>query len=570
VRFDISAPANATLLGNSSPIVSPDGRKIAFAATGADRKTMLWVRSLDSEDARPLAGTEDARVYLFWSPDSRFLAFGSEGKLKRIEATGGPAQTLCDAPNVLGGFWTSDNRIVFGTLGPLEVVSASGGIPTPLTALDHSRDEQYHVLPAMLPDGLHFVYWRVSIPQENGGIYVGSLDAKPDQQSTKRLLPDISGAVYVPSPLMGDAPGFLLFVRGAKVSSAAASGTLMAQPFDPKRLELSGEAVPVAEQVPVRGGFSASATGVLAFGISGIEGSTQLTWYDRKGNVLSTAGEIGEYQSLALAPDASRVAYQRGADLWLFEFARGVNTKFTFGYPSQTPAWSADGSRIAFMSLRGNGYGIYQKASNLAGQEELLYQSPNPKGYPPDWSHDGKFLMYNELSSDGKQGDLWILPMGGSATDRKPLSFLRTEFEEGGGRFSPDDRWVAYVSNQSGKAEIYVLPFDASNPGSSAPGGLRQVSKDGGLDVRWSANGKELFYLAPDGYLMSVDVNAAGGAFQIGAPQRLFKSLAGYGSWDVSADGKRFLIAAPAASSAAPQASSPYHVVVNWTQLLKR
>jgi len=569
VRFDISAPANTTF-GNDAATVSPDGRKIVFVATRADRKPMLWVRSLDSEEARLLAGTEDATLP-FWSPDSRFLAFASGGKLKRIEATGGPAQTLCDAPTVVGGFWTSDNRIVFGSLGPLQQVSAAGGIPTPLTALDHSRNEQYHVFPAMLPDGHHFIYWRASIPQENGGIYVGSLDAKPEQQSTKKLLPDATPAVYVPSPLAGDAPGFLLFVRGAEQSSAASGGTLMAQPFDSKRLELSGEAVSIAEQVLARGGFSASATGVLAFGIGGIQGSTQLAWYDQKGNVLSTAGETGEYQSLALSPDQTRVAYERALDLWLFDFARGVNTKFTFGNPSYTPAWSADGSRIVFMSVRGNGWGIYQKASNLAGQEELLFQSPDPKGQPPDLTHDGKFLMYNALSSDGKQGDLWILPMSGPAADRKPRSFLRTEFEEGAGRFSPDVRWVAYQSNQSGKTEVYVLPFDESNPGSSAAGGLHQVSKDGGRDVHWSGNGKELFYLAPDGYLMSVEVNAAGGAFQTGAPQRLFKSPgAGRGSWDVSGDGKRFLIAAPPASGAASSASRPFHVVVNWTQLLKR
>jgi eukaryotic-like serine/threonine-protein kinase len=576
VRFEIPAPANTTFVDNSGPKVSPDGQKIAFVATGADRKPMLWVRSLDAEEARALAGTEDATVYLFWSPDSRFLAFGSGGKLKKIEATGGPAQTLCDAPLFVGGFWTSDNRILFGTQGPLQVVSAAGGTPTPLTALDRSRNEQFHVYPAMLPDGHHFLYWRVSIPQENGGVYVGSLDAKPEQQSTKRLLPDFTPAVYVPSPLAGDAPGFLLFVRGSTISSAAASGTLtsgtlMAQPFDPKRLELSREAVPIAEQALALGGFSASPTGVLAFRTGGTQGNRQLTWYDRKGNVLSTAGEIGEYQSLALSPDQTRVVYQRGADLWLFEFARSVNTKFTFGTPSRTPAWSADGSRIVFMSYGGSGTGIYQKASNLAGQEELLFQSPEPKGYPPGWTHDGKFLMYNALSSDGKQGDLWVLPMGGTTADRKPLSFLRTEFEEGGGRFSPDDRWVAYESNQSGKTEIYVLPFDASSPGSSGAGGLHQVSKDGGRDVRWRGDGKELFYLAPDGYLMSVDVSAAGGAFQTGAPQRLFKSPAsGLGSWDVSADGKRFLIAAPPASGATSPASPPYHVVVNWTELLKR
>jgi predicted Ser/Thr protein kinase len=195
VRFEISAPANATL--GRAFAVSPDGLKIAFAATGADRKPMLWVRSLDSEEARPLTGTEDA-ADPFWSPDSRFLAFQSGGKLKKIEATGGPAQTLCDAPTFTGGAWTSDNRILLGTLGPLQVVSASGGTPTPLTVLDHSRNELAHETPAMLPDGHRFLYFRLSIPLENGGVYVGSLDVKPEQQSAKRLL-DATPAVYMPS-----------------------------------------------------------------------------------------------------------------------------------------------------------------------------------------------------------------------------------------------------------------------------------------------------------------------------------------------------------------------------------
>jgi Tol biopolymer transport system component/predicted Ser/Thr protein kinase len=560
VRFDISAPPNVTL--GDSFAVSPDGRKIAFVATGADRKPMLWVRSLDSEEARPLAGTEDAGIP-FWSPDSRFLAFRSGGKLKRVEATGGPAQTLCDAPTFDGGVWTSDGRILFGTLGPLQVVSAAGGMPTPLTALDNSRNEVEHTVPRMLPDGHHFLYFRVSMPLENGGVYVGSLDAKPEQQSTKRLLPDPTGAVYVPSPLTGDAPGLLLFLRGLTFSSVA-GGTMMAQPFDPKRLELRGEAVSIAEQVT---SASLSPTGVLVFRAGGIQG-TQLTWVDRKGAVLSTAGEIGEYQNLALSPDQQRVAHERGNDLWLFEFARGVNTKFTFGNPSESPAWSADGGRIVFMSIRGSRTGIYQKASNLSGQEQLLYQSSDPK-LRPSWTRDGRFLMYDALSLERKHGELWILPLGGSAADRKPLSFARTDFNECCARFSGDGRWVAYESNQSGKGEIYVLPFDASNPGSGA-GGLHQVSRDGGGDVHWSGNGKELFYLGPDDYLMSVDVSASGGAFEAGTPQRLFKSPAtGFGTWDASANGKRFLIAAPA-SGAASSASRPYHVVVNWTELLKR
>ncbi|SPF46036.1 Serine/threonine protein kinase [Candidatus Sulfopaludibacter sp. SbA4] len=561
VRFEIPAPASATFITSSSPVVSPDGRKVAFLATGADRKPMVWVRSLDSEQARPLTGTEDASRNLFWSPDSRSLAFGSGGKLKKIEAAGGPAQTLCDAATDGGGVWTSDNRILYGTLGPLQLVSAAGGTPTPLTTLDRSRNELAHGGPSMLPDGHHFLYLRFSIPFENSGLFIGSLDAKPDRQSATKLLPGFTSAVYVPSPLTGDAPGFLLFLRGLTMVSD--SGTLMAQPFDPKRMEFAGDAVPLAEQVS---SFSASPNGVLAFKTAG-PGNRQLTWYDRKGSVLSTAGEAGDYSSLALSPDGTRVAYARTSDLWLFEFARGgVPAKFTFGNFAEGPTWSADGSRIVFVSIRGSGIGIYQKASNLAGQEELLYQSPDLKGLP-NWTHDGKFLMYTALGSDGK-GGLWILPAAGSATDRKPLPFLRTGFDETFGRFSPDGRWVAYQSNQSGKNEVYVLPFDAANPGSPSAAGLHQVSKDGGTFPRWSQNGKELVYLAPDGNLMSVEVRVTGSAFQTGTAQPLFK-LPAASPWDVSADGQRFLIAAPASSGAAP-ASAPYHVVMNWTGLLKR
>jgi Tol biopolymer transport system component len=523
---------------------------------------------MDAEDARPLPGTEDATAEdpPIWSPDSRYLAFASAGKLKKIEAAGGPAQTLCDAPLVLGGAWTPDNKILFGTLGPLQIVSAEGGTPTPLTVLNKSRNELAHELPTMLPDGHHFVYLRLSVPFENGGVYIGSLDSKPEQQSTKKLLPDTTGVVYVPSPGDRNAPGFLLFARGATMTSNA--GTLMAQPFDPKRMEFKGppgssEAVSIADQVR---GFSASATGVLAFSTS-TQGARQLTWVDRKGAVLATVGEPGEYNGLTLSPDGTRVAYLRGPDLWLFELARGVPTRFTFGNLSQYAWWSADGNRILFLSVRGSGWGIYQKAANLAGPEELLFQSADPKRNP-NWTHDGKFLIYDVLSSDGKGFDMWVLPTAGSAADRKPVPFLRTQFNEGNGFFSPDGRWVAYESDQSGKSEIYVLPFDETNPG-SPPGSLHQVSKDGGTETLWRGDGRELFYHAPDGYLMSVDVNVTGRTFQSGAPQRLFKMAPGT-AWSLAADGKRFLLALPVSASSGAPASQPYHVVVNWTALLKR
>ncbi len=296
---------------------------------------------------------------------------------------------LCEDPTPGSGVWTSDNRILFGGLAPLQIVSAAGGMPTPLTVIDHSRGELGHDTPVMLPDGRHFLYVRVAVPGvENGGVYIGSLDSKPDQQRNKRLLPDTKGlrGIRALASHPGDSPGLLLFVRGISLSSLENGGTLMAQPFDPKRMEFTGDAVPIAQQVGLSG-FSASPTGVLTFFTSGAQGSSRLTWVDRKGAVISTAGDAGEYYNLALSPDGARVAYQRVIDLWLFEFAGGRNTKFTFGNPSEYPTWSANGDRVAFVSLRASGWDIFQKASNSSGQEELLYAvagSPGvSSGFPP-------------------------------------------------------------------------------------------------------------------------------------------------------------------------------------------
>jgi eukaryotic-like serine/threonine-protein kinase len=378
----------------------------------------------------------------------------------------------------------------------------------------------------------------------------------------KRLLPDITNVLYAPSAEAATAPGFLLFVRGLALSSITRGATLMAQPFDPKRLEFTGDAVPIAEHVPPRG-FWVSTTGELVYQQAGSQATRQLTWYGRDGKVLGTPGEPGDYNQLALSPDAAQVAYRRGSDLAVFEFARGVNTPFTFGNASQNPVWSPDGSRIGFFSIRGGGFGLYQKASNGAGQEQLLFQSPNPAANP-SWSHDGRFLVYDGLGADAKtQDDIFVLPLTQGA-DRKP--FLSTQFNEFGGRFSPDGRWIAYQSNRSGRFEIYVLPFDASNPASGGAGGLRQISKDGGDHVRWRSDGKELFFDAPDGSIMSVDVNGSGAAFLSETPKALFKATPPV-DWDVTADGKSFLVAAPSAAGAA---SSSYQVVLNWPQMLKK
>jgi Tol biopolymer transport system component/predicted Ser/Thr protein kinase len=559
VRFEIPAPANAKFDDFSGPVVSRDGRKIAFIATGADRKPMIWVRSLDAEEARPLAGTEDA-YGPFWSPDSRFLAFASGGKLKKIGATGGPAQPLCDAPSLRGGVWTSDNRILFGTLGPLQVVSASGGMPTPLTVVDHSRNELAHAVSAMLPDGHHFFYLRVSVPVEKGGVYIGSLDARPEQQGTKRLLPDFTGAVYVPSLLAGDAPGFLLFVRGLTLGSTTAGGTLMAQPFDLKRLELSGEAVPVAEQVT---SFSSSPTGVLAFWSGGPQGNTQLTWYDRKGNVLTKAGEIGEYNNFRLAPDEKRIAFDRpdaesgSMDVWVMDLIRGTTSRLTFDPAiDNLPIWSPDGLRILYPNNRTGVFDLYVKAATGAGQEEVLVKLGTPTGWGTHWSRDGRFIMY-EIPGAKTGRDLWIAPQFG---DRKPFLYLQTQFNESEGSFSPDGRWVAYVSDESGRNEIYVQAFPLS-------GAKWQISTRGGSEPSWRKDGTELFYLAADRNLMAVPIQL-GAAFEAGVPKSLFPIAVTQQrhSFAVANDGQRFLVSA----SPGGERTVPMTVVLNWQAGLKK
>ena len=327
MRFEIPAPGGAAL--SNYLALSPDGRKLAFLATGKDSLQMVWIRSLDANEARPLPGTEGAtNSFLVWSPDSRLVAFASGGQLRKIEVAGGPAQTVCAATSAEDGFWTPDNRIVYGTVGPIFQVSASGGTPTQLTASGSSRVEVIQVPGALLPDGRSFLYSRLTLgANENGGIYVGSLDAKPEQQSTKRLLSDGSSVRYVPSADAAPAPGFLLSVRGAEAPFL--SGTLMAQPFDPKRLELSGAAVPIAEQVYFAQGFSTASNGKLAY--RAITAQSQLTWADRSGKITATAAPPGIYDNIRLAPDDKRVAFDTLADVRVTDLVRGVPSRLTFG-----------------------------------------------------------------------------------------------------------------------------------------------------------------------------------------------------------------------------------------------
>jgi hypothetical protein len=477
---------------------------------------------------------------------------------------------------VLGGGWNQNDTIIFGTLQGVRQVSASGGSPSPVTS---SRTA---ATPSFLPDGRHFVYFSPPSQERGPGIYIGSLGTKPEEQSSKPLLADFSPVGFAASP--DSDVGYLLFVRGS--GAPGSPGTLMAQRFDTRRLELIGEAVPIAEQVS-NVSFSVSKTDVLAY----VTGSTtlgavaatvvrgviqgRLTWFDREGKVLGAFGDQSSYRTLALSPDGKRVAFDRGdlqkpntRNIWLYDFARGVTTRFTFDSGADfDPAWSPDGSEIAFASNRTGPFNIYEKTSNLAGEDQLLFKSNDAK-VTSGWSPDGRYLLFfNPVPPN----HIWLLPVGGKGADQKPIKFSDSEFNEAAARFSPDGRWIAYSSTESGRSEIYVRPFHAASVSgtSTANGkpiaGKWMVSKDGGDSVLWRHDGKELFYLSPNGMAMAVDVNTSG-VFQAGVPKPLFKTPSGVLFWDVSSDGKRFLMAAPSTANT----QRPFTIVLNWQSALKK
>jgi eukaryotic-like serine/threonine-protein kinase len=572
MRLEIPLPEDTTADLGGVFALSPDGRQLAFVVAGSDGVSRLWVRPLDSLEARALPGGESSAGIppFFWSPDSRFIAFDGGGKLEKIYISGGPPQTVCTiGGHAVGGTWNRDGVMVFSMPpGSLMRASGDGGPATPLTTLDASRGEISDGSPYFLPDGRHFLYSRLSPLPEYNGTYIGSLDARPEKQDSKRLLAD-AGVTYAPSS--DPNVGHLLFIR---------DGALMAQPFDAGRLELTGEPVAMSEQASVSG-FSAGGTGVLVYrtGVALNSAPTgiiqgQLTWFDRLGKVLGTFGEPGLYGTLALSPDGKRVAFERvdpqarNRNIWLYEIARGVTTRFTFDQFFDTdPVWSPDGSRVAFNAIRGGPLDLFAKDSNLSGQDQLLLKSSDYK-FPTSWSRDGRFLLYWTL---GPPTRVWALPLGDGAADRQPIPMANSQFNETTGRFSPDGRWIAYQSDESGKTEIYVKPFDASSAArsSSAAGapvaGKWMVSNGGGASPLWRGDGKELFYLSSDGMATAVELNTTG-AFRPGVAKPLFKVPPGLVNWDVTPDGKRFLLVAPSATGARPF----FTVVLNWQAGLKK
>jgi Tol biopolymer transport system component len=555
-RYTITLPENTTSIHSFA--ISPDGRYLAIAAVVNGHRE-LWLRPLDALQAQPMSGTEDAS-FPFWSPDSRYIGFFAQGKLKKIAAKGGPAQYLCDAPYGGGGSWNRDNVIVFspntalearGT--PIQRVFADGGVPADIIGTKGNN-----VFPVFLPDGRHVLYRVFGLPVGENGVYLSSLDGKVN----RRVLSDASSVAF--------AAGRLLFIR---------ENTLMAQPFDAASGQTMGEAFPVDPGVSSRSlpPFSVSETGLLLlYQSGGVDANNQMAWYDRGGKLLGTVGSPGLVMDPAISPDEKSVVFRRqtraGADLWLRDLTREVEQRFTSDASfNRGPIWSPQGDRIVFTSNRGGALGdLYQKAASGTGQDELLLAT-GPDKVPTQWSRDSRFIVYMATSRSALR-DIWVLPMEGGV-DRKPSPqpatlFLHSESSAYYGQLSPDSHWMAYTSDESGQPEVYVRPF---------PGGefQQKISIAGGEQPRWRGDGKELFFLGEDGKMMAVAVRAVAGtkpSFEPATPQPLFEAhLASGGKalfeYDVTADGKRFLVNTSGGSSASPPVLT---VEVNWDAGMKK
>jgi eukaryotic-like serine/threonine-protein kinase len=548
LRLEVTTPPTSD---PTSFALSPDGRQIVFVAAG-DGGSTLWLRPLDQTTAQPLPGTRGA-TFPFWSPDSRAIGFFADAKLKRLDLPGGKAQELADASNGRGGAWSRDGVILFAAnvISGLLRVPATGGTPTSVTR--PAPGELGHRFPEFLPDGRRFIFWVGPSPPEVQGLYLGSLDA-PGKQ---RLAAADAGGTYAH-------PGYLLWPR---------QGVLVAALFDAARGALSGEPIPIAPAVGSsvatnRSALSASTTGLLAYR-TGVTGRSRLVWMDRRGTMVRALGSPDENQMVypEPSPDGQRIAVQRtvqgNVDIWQVDATRGIMSRFTFDTNADSTAvWAPDGSRLIFRSNRNGVYDLFEKPATGAGDERRLFASPEDK-IPSDWSADGRFLLFASYVKNVP--DLWALPIESQGVGT-PFPVVRTPFAEDQGQFSPDGRWIAYRTNESGQDEIYVQAF----PG---PGGKLRVSAEGGSQPRWRRDGKELFYIAPDNRLMAVAIGLlpSGQTPNVGAPVALFSvGLASRGApkhqYAVAPDGQRFLMIVTADETNAP----PITIIQNWMAGLKK
>jgi Tol biopolymer transport system component len=534
VRFEVPAPEGLTEVG--SPRLSPDGRFLAFNARDDKGEQAIWLRPLNALTAQKLGGTEGARYRPFWSPDSRLLGFIADGKLKKVPVAGGPAQVICDAPTGADGAWSEEGVILFDgqATDPLLRVPAGGGVPTPQVPPGEQPG-----WPQFLPGGHRFLYVTSGASQPE--LKVGSLDGG----EPRTVLTGQSRVEYAP-------PGYLLYVR---------ENTLVAQPFDADSATLTGDPVPLAQDLGVDdvglAHFSASHSGTVAFR-SGEAGGGRLVWVDLKGQSEEVVGDPADVQDTALSPDGRWLALSLKAgaststDIWVRDLVRGVTSRFTFNEEGdQTPVWSPDGTRIAWGTQRKGQTDLAVKTVGGTGEEEVLLEAEGNQ-FPSSWSPDGRYLLYYH-SDPEMSWDINVLPLEG---DRTPRPFVRTPFIEIRSRFSPDGRWVAYQSDESGRSEVYVQAF----PG---PGGKWQISTAGGAEPQWGPDGRELFYLSQN-RIIRVEVTT-GASFEAGIPEPLFgvalRPITVNNRYLLSRDGQRFLLL----SSLVQDSTPPTTVVLNWT-----
>ena len=539
VRFALSSPKEVYFswsIGSSPFAVSPNGRHLAFTATGPDNRRRVWLHAFDSLESRPIAGTEGA-LGAFWSPDGRAIGFFTPDRLKRVSVSGGDVAVICDAQFGGGATWNRDDVIVFAPRidTPLYRVSATGGTPTPLTTLDARRGDGAHMGPVFLPDGRHFLF--VVIGGEASGSYVASLDSA----ERTRISADAVALGF-------SAPDFLFFMRDR---------TLMVQRIDLERFTLLGQPIRVADGIDRLGpsaAYAVSGTATLVYW-QGSRVITQPTWFQRDGTTVGTVGPAAAYMNLALSPDGEQLAADRfdlTPGIWLFHRGRSTATRATFGgvYES-TPVWSPDGSAFVFAAARDTPPNLYVKRMGVPGEEERLFRDPFQM-FPQSWSRDGRFIAYVTIHPKTRS-DIWLIPTTG---DRTPAPFLQTEFDERTARISPDGRWMAYSSNESGSDGVYVTRFPQA-------GAKWPVSPKGGSFPIWRRDGRELFYRAPGGQLMAVPIEA-GSEFQPGVAVPLFKPPAFVGTlglgtfYDIAPDG-RFLI-----NVFVERTSPPATVLLNW------
>jgi len=535
--------------------ISPDGQSIAYIGQPQNEERGIWIRPTGDDTAHRLPGTESANTGLFWSPDSRYLGFVADGKLKKIDVLGGAPQFLCDfVGNARGFTWNSRGVILFAK-SPENVilqVSDSGGEPRPLTTLDESRKQILHAGPVFLPDGDRFFYLVAAPAAEDSGIFVRSLDSG----EPKRLMPlppQINSLAYA-------SPGYFVYSNGPVV---------MAQRFDLSRLELEGKPMPVADGAQ-NANFTVSNSGLLLFR----KGSTappndQLVWFDRTGKRVGEVGPEGNYGAVELSPKGDRAAVDMTAngnrDIWVIDIARGVPARITHDAAADwSPSWSSDGARLVFASSRSGGNDIYQKSSSSIGNDELVFNSEKNE-IPVHSSPDGRYIVFSRPRPQGGTpgNDTWVLDLAG---EKKEMPFVESPFDKIHARISPNGRWVAYATNDSGMYQIVVQSFPDPN------GGKWQITAQGGVEPKWRRDGRELYYLALDGKLMAVPTRTDL-TFEAGTPVELFATPLTVARptpsrdrrYDVSADG-RFLILAPTGA----RTTATVVGLVNWAAPLEK